>query len=231
MIHFRKEIAMSRQSNFFVNTFLFKCIETDVIDKVLNSIRIEECNYSRGDVIYSPGDFDRKVGFIYKGECTVGRHTGGAVIPLNVAQKYDSFGILTCFSERDEFPTVITANTACTVLFIHADQLYALMEANSQISLNIISFLTRKINFLNDKIAVFSASNIEEKLAGYILDLQKQHKELQFDFNKKKSAEALNCGRASLYRAIDALKDAGYITLDNKKIIINDLNGLERITK
>ena len=95
--------------------------------------------------------------------------------------------------------------------------------------MNIIEFLTEKINFLNDKIAAFSGGSVEEKLASHILLLSKKNNSLEFDFNKKKSAEALNCGRASLYRAISALESAGYISLDNKKIIINDPEGLERI--
>lgn len=222
---------MSHQSIFLENTFLFKDIESDITSEMLKSIKIEERNYSRGDTIYSPEDFERKLGFIVKGECTVGRQVAGSVIPLNIAGKYDSFGILSCFSERDDFPTVITAKTTCTVMFIYADQLRILMEKSSRISVNIIEFLTRKINFLNDKIAAFSGSSIEEKLAGYILGLHKKYNALEFDFNKKKSAEALNCGRASLYRGIDALKSAGYITFEEKKIIINDLKGLERILK
>lgn len=222
---------MTLLSTFFEKTFLFKNVGSDITNEILKSIKIVERNYSRGDTIYSPEDFERKLGFIFKGECTVGRPVGGSVIPLNVAGKYDSFGILSCFSERDEFPTVITAKSACTVMFIYADQLRILMDKSSRISINIIEFLTRKINFLNDKIAAFSGSSIEEKLAGYILELHKKHNTLEFDFNKKKSAEALNCGRASLYRGIDALKSAGYITFEEKKIIINDLKGLERILK
>ena len=95
--------------------------------------------------------------------------------------------------------------------------------------LNIIKFLAKKINFLNDKIAAFSGGKIEEKLAKYLLGLKKKYGSSKFDFNKKKSAEALNCGRASLYRAIDALEKGGFISLDNKKINIIDPEGLERI--
>lgn len=222
---------MKAYSTFFANTFLFKNISTDEIESMLNTIKVEEKSYQKGESIYSPDEFDRKVCFIYHGECVVARQSGGNLIPLNSATKYDSFGILTCFSERDEFPTLVTAKTACTALFIYSDALRKLIEQNTQISLNIIGFLTGKINFLNDKIASFSGGSIEEKLASYILTLRKKHDSLEFDFNKKKSAEALNCGRASLYRAIDALKSAGYITLEDKKIIITDQNGLERIVK
>lgn len=218
-------------SSFFINTFLFKNIASDDIDKLLLGIRIHEKCYHKGDIIYSPDAFDKQIVFIYRGECQVGRPSNGGLIPLNTAKCYDSFGIITCFSDSDEFPTVVMAKTDCMALSIYADELRTLIEKCPAISFNIIEFLTRKINFLNEKIATFSGGTVEEKLASYILELNKKHGVSEFDFNKKKSAEALNCGRASLYRAIDALKDAGYITLDGKKIIINDLNGLERILK
>ena len=222
---------MKKYSAFFANTFLFKGISAEDIELMLKTIKVEEKSYQKGEIIYSPDSFDKKVCFIYRGECVVGRQTSGSVIPLNTASEHDSFGILTCFSDRDEFPTVVTAKNTCTVLFIYPDSLNKLIEQSTAISLNIINFLTQKISFLNDKIAAFSGGSIEEKLANYILTLKKKYNSLEFDFNKKKSAEALNCGRASLYRGIDALKSAGFITLEDKKIIITDLNGLERIVK
>ena len=222
---------MTAHSIFLKNTFLFKSVDASMIDGLLTSVHLEEKSYQKGDIIYSPDDFERKIGFVYEGECIVGRYSTGAIIPLNLIKAYDSFGILTCFSERDEFPTVITAKTNAKVLFIYADDLKLILKRSAEVSLNVIDFLSRKISFLNDKIAAFSGGSIEEKLANYILSLKKKHNSLEFEFNKKKSAEALNCGRASLYRAIDSLKMAGLITLDNKKIIINDPSGLERITK
>lgn len=222
---------MKKHSTFFEKTFLFKNICTEEVESMLKTIDVKVRNYQRGETIYSPTLFDRTVCFIYDGECTVGRQSGGNIIPLNIAAKYDSFGILTCFSDRDEFPTVVTAKTACTIVSISADDIDTLIRQNHVVSLNIINFLTHKIVFLNDKIAAFSGGNVEEKLANYILSLVKKYDSLEFDFNKKKSAEALNCGRASLYRAIDALRSAGYIELEDKKIIIKNLKGIERIVK
>ena len=222
---------MSTYSDFFTKTFLFKGVKNEALNSLLSRIKVEEKNYQKGEVIYSPTEFNKRLGFVFCGECAVGRQTSAGIIPLNVAKVYDSFGILTCFSQHDEFPTVITAKGNATILFIGADDLQLLLKQSPFVSLNVINFLTKKISFLNEKIAAFSGGSIEEKLASYILSLKKQHNALEFEFNKKKSAESLNCGRASLYRAMDSLRAAGLITLEDKKIIINDLKGLERITK
>lgn len=222
---------MATYTDFFEKTFLFKGLAREDIDSLLDTIATETISYPKGATVYSPETFDKKIGFVYQGECTVGRYSNGNVIPLNKSEVYDSFGILACFSKQDEFPTVITTKTPATIIFMDHDDLRSLLVKNSAVSLNIIEFLTRKINFLNGKIAEFSGGSIEEKLATHLIGLAKKHDSLEFSLNKKKSAEALNCGRASLYRSLEALANAGYIALEDKKIIINNLEGLERITK
>ena len=222
---------MSVYSSFLKNTFLFKGISEDDISDLLAGIQIEESSYNKGDLIFSPDGFERRLGMVIKGECLVGRQSGGTFVPLNTIGVYGSFGILSVFSAREEFPTIIKAKSMCTVIFFDADSVRALVEKSPAVSLNVIEFFARKVSFLNDKITAFSGGSIEEKLAGYILELQKKNSSLKFDFNKKKSSEALNCGRASLYRDLAMLEADGLISLDSKKIIINDLAGLERILK
>ena len=206
-----------------------KNFEKKEIDTILESVQFDCKSYNKGDVIYSPDEFEKMIGFVICGDCLISRQSGDSTVPLNTVKQNDSFGITAIFSTREYFPTVITAKTASTILFLSEQSLRTLIEKDARVSINIIEFLTEKINFLNDKIAAFSGSSIEEKLANHILLLSKNHSSLEFDFNKKKSAEALNCGRASLYRAISALESAGYISVKDKKIIINDPEGLERI--
>lgn len=222
---------MSAYSSFLKNTFLFKGVTEEEISDLLRDIVLEEKNYSKGETIICPDGFERKLGIVLKGECLVARHASGGFVPLNTIKASESFGILTVFSPREDFPTMVTAKKSVSVLFFSENEVRHLIESSPKVSMNIIEFFARKVSFLNDKIASFSGGSIEEKLAGYILEQQKRNNSLSFDFNKKKSSEALNCGRASLYRAISALESEGLISFENKKIIINDQKGLERILK
>ena len=222
---------MSAYSSFLKKTFLFKGINEDDIVRLLKNVKIEEKSYQRSDIIYSPSDFEKKIGFVYHGKCTVARQSSGALVPLNVIREYDSFGIVAVFSDRDDFPTLVKANVSSTVIFFSAEDIRVLISLDSRIAVNIIEFLTAKINFMNDKVAAFSGGCVEEKLASYLLGLKRKYESAVFDFNKKKSAEALNCGRASLYRALASLESEGYISFESKKINIIDPEGLERISK
>ena len=105
------------------------------------------------------------------------------------------------------------------------------MYAEPQIAFNIITFMANRIGFLNGKISTFSADNVEQKLANYILSEYRSRADPVFDFNCKRASESINSGRASLYRAIDSLTKKNILKLENKKIFILDLEGLERILK
>ena len=109
--------------------------------------------------------------------------------------------------------------------------LATLIKENYLVSLNIIRFMCQRITFLNEKIATFSGDNVEQKLARLLLSDSINTGLDEFKFNKKRAAETINAGRASLYRALDTLSEKGLILLNNKTIKILDRQGLERISK
>ncbi len=217
---------------FLMNTFLFDGLSNDERMRLINILPVIKVQYFRGDVIYSPSGFERRIGFVYDGECAVTSPSSqDSQVTFNRLKAGASFGVTTLFSEKNEFPTVVLAKTNCSVLFIEFEQIQQLIEQNKQIALNIMRFMTNRIEFLNERIASFSAGTVERKLVAYILENIKRTDELEFCFNKKQCAEALGCGRASLYRALDILVSEELITLSKNKIIINDRTGLERKQK
>ena len=106
-----------------------------------------------------------------------------------------------------------------------------MVENYPSVSLAIISFMSDRIEFLNNKVATFSADSVEEKFILYLIEESKKADSLSISLNLAKTARILNAGRASVYRAIESLEKLSLIKLENKKIIISDLRGLERITK
>jgi len=217
---------------FLRTTFIFSSVKEDRLEALISSVNIECLSYQGGEIIYSPSEFDKKVGFVFSGECTVERERpDGAAIPLNVLHTGDTFGILAAFSCEERFPTSVRAKRASQIIFITKEDLVKLIKSEPEIALNIVSFMSGRISFLNEKIATFSVSGVEKKLASLLLSEARHLGENGFPFNFKKTAEMLNAGRASIYRAIDALMQKSLIKLENKKIYIIDLVSLERISK
>ena len=213
------------------NTFLFLGVNPDKIKELLTACPPEIVSYKRGEKIYSSSIDVKKVGIILEGKCEVRREKNdGSRVVLNVLSENDSFGILSVLSS-EEFPTSIFALKNSCILYFTAAQIDYFVNNSSKISRNLINFLANRIVFLNKKIATFSGTRVEDRLAAFILCERQMHNSNEFSFNCQKTAEEINAGRASVYRALESLEKMELIKFDNKKIYIIDLNGLERITK
>lgn len=217
--------------DFLSMTFLFSDIDKEIISANVYECDVEIRDYAPKEWIYTPSSYAEMVGFVIQGECTVERtKNDGSAVPLNALRRGDSFGIMAVLSSSKEFPTRIVSKGKTKILFMTKTAVLGLIETIPAVSMNVIRFLSRKIEFLNQKIATFSSDSVEEKFATHILE-QSRDMDEPLVFNAKKSAEAINAGRASLYRAITSLTNAGIIKIENKKIYILDRNGLERKKK
>ena len=212
-------------------SFLFRELDDATYEAASAYFNGEITNFERGEIIYSPDSYQRKIGFVISGQCEVCRikHDGGRVA-LNSLTRGDSFGIAAVFSEED-FPTVVYAKKRTEIAFITRDELLRLIDAFPSVALNIIKFQNNRIAFLNKKIETFSAGSVEERLACYLLNECARRDSDIFPLNRKKTSEILGVGRASLYRALDTLAESQIISFDSKNNVICDRKGLERIKK
>ena len=228
MIHF--EVGMKFEiTNFFSNVFLFKSVSKETIEEILNEVTLQIIEFKSREIIYSPNDYEEKIGFIISGECTVEQiKSDGKKVPLNTLSKGDSFGVLAVLSDKPQYPTLITATKDSAVVFVTKNELFSILEKCPTVSKNLIKFLCERINFLTEKISTFTSSTAEDKLANFLFRQYLALGNLEFPFNCQKTTKALNMGRASLYRAIAALSEANVIKQKNKTIKILNLNLLKR---
>lgn len=215
---------------FLRQTFLFRNLPSSELEKLLCGNLPEERSFKRGELVYPLPEGDM-VGFLVEGKIEVRRERAdGSIVLLNVLKPKSSFGILSVYSAED-YPTKIYATKNSTLLFFTPEQIKYFVNNSLQISTNLVNFLANRISFLNKKIVTFSGSRVEERLAAYILCLRDFDSSDELSFSCQRAAEEINAGRASVYRAIENLQNLGLVTMSNKKIIINDLKGLERIVK
>lgn len=216
---------------FLSDVFLFRGVEENAIDNVLKTITPQIKRYLSKEVIFSPHDYKPVLAFVISGECSVERiRNDGTSIPLNTLRAHDSFGIMSLFASGEEYPTSVVAKKNSELIFFTKQDVDFLISASPRIAINVINFLADRVAFLNSKIATFSSDTVEGKIANFLI-IQEKKLGSEFSLNFKKTAEAINSGRASLYRALASLEEKNLIKIENKKIIILDLKGLERISK
>ena len=230
MIHFEVDMD-NRIKAFLKNVFLFRDVQEKTLDVMLKKVSPETKIYTSKEVIFSPHEYEPRLAFVISGECIVERiKSDETALPLNTLKTYDSFGIMSLFVGGEEYPTSVIAKKGAELIFFTKQDVDTLIKSSPEIAINVIKFLADRIAFLNSKIATFSSDTVEEKLANFLVFQHKKHGST-FLLNCKKTAEAINSGRASLYRALTSLERENIIKFENKKIFILDPEGLERISK
>ncbi|HBJ19339.1 MAG TPA: hypothetical protein DDY70_06365 [Clostridiales bacterium] len=215
--------------SFCSHIFPFEGISPAKVAFLLPLIAPDLRSFVRGETVFEAGTGIRKIGFVVNGECEVVRITSdGGDFPMNLLHPYDSFGVLSLFSERGRYPTVIRAKKKSEVLFLKRDDVLLLIRENRDVALNFITFLAGRAVFLNEKVAALSGASAEEKIASYLFVAYKKAGCDTFALNCKQASEKLRLSRASVYRALDALAAHDLIRYGEKQITILDPQGLER---
>ena len=209
------------------NFFPFHNLAELQIERLVLDTSPQTISFKRGELILSCDHLEEKIGFILDGECSVYKEREKEDILLQTLRAYDSFGILTLFS-NEEYPTKIIAKKPSTVVFFSKSDFLRLIEA-PEISLNVIKFLANKVSFLNKKIATLSGATVEEKIENYLY-IQLTSFGIQFPFNAAAVASQINIGRASLYRVLHKMVENGILELENKQITIKNTAYFERST-
>ncbi len=217
-----------------LNTEIYKSLKNNPIlsraskkniDEYLSESTVITEDFSAGEIIRSPQTDGTRVGIIICGNAIVEPCHSKDNSLLKMLYKDDMFGIANLYSETQPFPSVIKAKNHVKVLFINGTAFRALIENDKATLEAYLSFMSKKIMYLNKKIATLTAGSTEKKLAFYLAE-NERNGVLVTSLSMSAIAEILNIGRASLYRALDSLANDGLIIRDGKNISIPDKNAL-----
>ena len=188
-------------------------------------INEESCNishYEPSSHIYEPKSYKKCIGFVLSGKVVVHSSDASRQVLLRTFEAGEMFGVAALFANDVDFATNISAKTECDVLFIGDTVIYSLIENDSSVRRNYLTFLSEKIRFLNRKITFFTAGSAERKLSLYLLGLPREESKVKLSISMSALSDMMDLGRASLYRAFDRLCEDGFILRDGKTVILLD---------
>lgn len=199
-----------------LNCFLFRELSPVQAEDCCN--RMELATFPPGEVIYSPGSFRPALALVLSGQITV---VNGDGVTLNRMGPGECFGAAAVFApEGEEYVTVVSAVTRVTLGYLTRELLADLFSQSPQTAISYLSFLSRKIYFLNRKIDSFTAGTAREAV---LLWLNRQQQDGQVEVKSyTKLAGELNLGRASLYRALESLERSGRISRCHRTITLHN---------
>lgn len=204
----------SEQTALLSRCFLFADIPSDQLPELFAGLSAER--YPAGAVIYSRTQFRRAMGVVLSGRLTVVK---GKDLLLNTLGPGDCFGVAALFCPEEDYVTTVKAKGSAALVFLDHQWLTGLFQRYPQAAVAYIAFLSQRIRFLNRKIDSFTAPTAQEAVYQHLIKAAKEGK-AEVTGGYSQLARTLNIGRASLYRALDALEEEGCIRREGKTVYL-----------
>lgn len=175
----------------------------------------------KGGVVYGPGRFRRCLGVVLRGRIEVRRES----ILMATLSAGDVFGAAALFSGGADYPTTLTALSPCQTLLLPQECVRRLLRECPSFAEDYAAYLSGRIQFLSQRLEAVSAPSAEGKLARYLLSSGKA----ELTLSATQLGRRLGVGRATLYRAFEALEGAGAIARAGKTIRILQPEALRNV--
>ena len=206
---------------------IFQGTDRDTVNRFLNERTMTVVRLGVGSTAYASDGQEDRIGLLLRGTAQAFTGPSKENALLKTIRSGELFGIANLFAEDEPFPSRIVAISDCEILWIERDALKALIEQDPVVLRCYLSFQSKKILYLNRKIAILTAGSAEKKLAVCLLDYE-DGGVFTPNCSMSELAELLGMGRASLYRAIDNLARYGWIEKRDRQLVILDKDALER---
>jgi CRP/FNR family transcriptional regulator, dissimilatory nitrate respiration regulator len=221
--YFMEFYVTSNELNVLNQSELFIGIDSAGISSLLSDFSFKTKHFSRNEVIAIQGDTYKGVLIVISGTASseINDSTGKRV-KLENFNKSAAIAPGILFALDNSLPVTITAVTDCSLIFIPKTELLTLLQKDMVFLENYLAVLGNKVNILADKIRLFKFNSIQQKIAGYLLNLyiKQQTEILTIPFTREQLADSFGVARPSLSRELSRMSDAGILIIEGKKIQI-----------
>ena len=176
--------------------------------------------FKKGELIYDEENYKRAIGVVKSGSLTVKTNQGENVIIRNLKTR-ETFGVSAVFGEESSFVSKIYAEKDSEIFFLSEETLRQIFAKFPIAVENYIRLLSKKIRFLNSKIALLSVKSAEQRVYEFLCS-NCDEKGIALFQNMKNVSERLGIGRSSLYRCLDELTKQNLIIKNGKEFKVID---------
>ncbi len=211
-------------------TCLFADLSAAEVEALLGKDELTIGTFQSGEIIYDPAHFSHCLGILLAGKAEVRKiREQGVPLTMSSLEVGDIFGMAAVFYRRDTYLTEIKAVHDCRIIFFSQEVLERFFLEKPVLALSYIKLLSERIHFLNGKIQAFTGYDTQSRLVAFLWENADQETGIvALPYSIKSLGERLNIGRASLYRAFDALEAMGSIQREGKQIRILDFQLLKK---
>lgn len=227
-----KELKKTKQDGQILSsTFLFRGVGAELSDYAFASSSCTCAEFETGEHIYTRTEFQKSIGMVLSGglKAVKGEEDGQGIV-LNTFERGDVFGVAGMFGGSGRYVSDIVAVRRSRVLFLPQSLLRDLIDREPRVAENYIAFLSGRIRYLNTCIDHFTGGSAETRLAQFLVTFGEGKKEsVKLPYSLIQLSDTLGIGRASLYRALNALTEKKLIRRTGRLIEILNPEGLKNV--
>jgi CRP/FNR family transcriptional regulator len=181
----------------------------------------------KGDTLFIQGDAADEVFLIKGGRIKLTKVLrDGTELMLDLRKAGDFVGE-NMFSEEGEYPvTAVCLEDTLTCGFTR-QQFETLVLKYPTVGLQVIKTLSERISWLTTRVGNLAVTNIEDRLYRVLTNVAKEHGAqspmgvmIQFPLTHEDLSFLTGAHRATITRAMKALKEAGKIILEDKRLVL-----------
>lgn len=167
---------------------------------------------------------ERAVGILLSGRGVIYSSDKGRQTLLRFISPGDAVGVAGLFADKAPDTRIYACGDGKSEMFFVGRKSFEdLMatETDGRFRTNLIKFLSDRVTFLNSRIDCVTGGSAERRLVMFLKNSSvDDNGEIEIGMSMTALAHALDIGRASLYRAFDALAEDGAISRDGKSVKI-----------
>ena len=190
--------------------------------------------YDKGDYIFKEGKYLNGVYCISSGICKLVKIVDGKIRILKFIKQGDLLGLRSLISNDSAKLSAITMSRT-KVCFIPKEEIINLTYNNNHFSHQITDDMCHELLKSNDKVIELSSKNVENRLASFLLDFEKdmglnKNGYIKFKLTREEIAGVVGTATESLIRKLSFFKKQNLIQIKEKKIKLIDRKKLKEIS-
>ncbi|NDW11493.1 Crp/Fnr family transcriptional regulator [Bacteroides sp. 214] len=202
---------------------------SEEIKKIRCAIDHTVKNYKRGELIASQGDRITSLYMLTKGKVKteIISNSGLTVSVEEITAPYPLAAAF-IFADNNRFPVEVTAMEDCEIILISKSSIEKQMAKCPEFLRGFMAFIANRVQFLSERLKIFSQKGIKAKIAYYILQHDRNG---VFELGRSivSLAEYFGVERPSLSRAISEMVHDGIIEFEAGKGKILKYNDLKEL--
>ena len=212
---------------------LFAALDDDAAKTLLENM--VKGRMERGDVLFHEGDQGDKLYVIVEGKIKLGRTSAdGRENLLAILGPGEMFGELSLFDPGPRTATA-TAIAETQILGLSNEQLQRFITARPYVAGTLLAALARRLRRTNENLADLVFTDVPGRVAKALLDLSRRFGRpvengvmVAHDLTQEELAQLVGASRETVNKALADFASRGWLKLEARAVLLQDLDRLQR---